>query len=213
MGKYGFPIMKDIIPEGSSGNCQIEYFSVSEKDADFQSRMSIYSRDYLGRHIDSGDFIRLMVNKDIMFSDCGGERYSNYEIVHNAHGKVLIAGLGLGMVLTTIVPKPEVERVVVVEISQDVINLVEPHIRNYLGKLSQKLEIVKSDIYEYVPTGKFNTIFFDIWGNYSGDTYEDTKKLHRRFSKYLDKTDSPFMDSWMRWHMKELHFQNNWEEI
>jgi len=145
-----------------------------------------------------------------MFSDCGGERQSNREITREAHGKVLIAGLGLGMILTTIVPKPEVEKVVVVELSQDVIDLVEPHIRNYLGEFSSKLEIVHSDIFDYIPTEKFNTIFFDIWGNYSGDTYEDTKKIHRKFSKHLDRTDSPYMDSWMRWYMKELHFQNRW---
>lgn len=209
-GQYGFPIMQDILPEGKTDNASLEYFTISDSEARMAVMKATYGRDYLGRHIYAGDFVRLIINNQLMFTDTGGERYSNYEIVQNSHGKVLIAGLGLGMVLAAIVPKPEVKKVVVIEISQDVINLVEPHIRNYLGKFSPKLEIVCSDIYDYVPTEKFNTIFFDIWGDYSGDTYEDTKKLHRKFSKYLNRTDSPYMNSWMRWHMKELHFQNNW---
>jgi len=210
MGKYGFPIMQDILPEGKTDNASVEYFTISESEARMAVMKATYGRDYLGRDIYAGDFVRLLINNQLMFTDTGGERASNSNIVYEAHGKVLIAGLGLGMVLTAIVPKPEVEKVVAVEISPDVINLVEKHIRDYLGEFSPKLEIVCSDIYNYAPAEKFNTIFFDIWGNYSGDTYEDTKKLHRQFSRYLNRTDSPFMDSWMRWHMKELHFQNNW---
>jgi len=114
------------------------------------------------------------------------------------------------MILCKILPKPEVEKVTVVEISQDVIDTVEKPLREYLGKDADKLEIVLSDIYDFKPAHKYNTIFFDIWGNYSGDTYEDTKELHRKFQRYLDRANKPWMDSWMRWHMKELHFQHGY---
>ena len=206
IGDYDFPVMQDILPEDKTGDASLEHFTISEDEARFAVMKAMYGRDYLGRDIYAGDFVRLHVNGQLAMSDSGGERASSREVVREAHSKVLIAGLGLGMILTAIVPKPEVKKVVVVEISQDVINLVEPHIRNYLGKFSSKLEIVCSDIYNYIPIEKFNTIFFDIWGNYSGDTYEDTKKLHHQFQRHLDRTDSPYMDSWMRWHMKKLHF-------
>ena len=208
-GKYGFPIMKDIIPEGKSGNCAIEHFTINEQEASMQVMRGIYNREYLAREIYDGEFIRLRVNGGLMMSDTGGERVYSRDIVHNAHGIVLIAGLGIGLILTRIVLKPEVNKVIAVEISPDVITLVEPHIRTYLGEQSNKLEIVQSDIYDYTPTDKLNTVFFDIWANYSGDTYEETKKLHRKFSKYLDHANSPYIESWMRWHMKDLHFGRN----
>lgn len=205
-GRYGFPVMQDIIPEGKSGNCAIEYFSISESEARLEAIRGTYNRDCLGRDVYAGDFVRLKVDGSLVMSDSDGERASNRMLVWESHGNVLIAGLGIGMILTKIVPKPEVSKVVVVELEQDVINLVEPHIRNYLGYDSAKLEIVKGDIYSYIATMKFNTIYFDIWGNYSGDDYEKTKVLHRKYSRYLDRTNHPYMDSWMRWHMKDLHF-------
>ena len=202
----GFPNMRDILPEGVMGTAKVEYFTISEAEASFASLKAMYDRNPLDRHLYAGDFVKLHVDGEMMFSDAGGERYSNREIVWNSHGKVLIAGLGLGMILTKIASKPDVKYITVVEKSRDVIGLVESHIRKYLGNDSAKLEVVESDIFDFVPCHKYNTIFFDIWGNYSGDTYEQTKKLHRRFSKYLDRSNSPYMDSWMRWHMRRLHF-------
>ena len=110
------------------------------------------------------------------------------------------------MILTMIVPKAEVEKVTVVEINSNVISLVEKYIRDYLGSNSKKLEIINSNIYDFVPKHKYNTVFFDIWGNYSSGTYEETKILHRKFSKYLDRTKPHWIDSWMRWYMRAKYF-------
>lgn len=202
----GFPLMKDIIPEGKSGEYAIEYYTISEDAAHLAVTMATFSRDYLGRHIFAGDFCKLTHSGKVIMSDTGGERYSNTEIVKVAQGNVLIAGLGLGMVLCAILPKTEVKTVTAVEISYDVCTLVLPHIAKHLGDSIIKLRVIVDDIFSYTPDGKYNTIYFDIWGDYSGDTYEETKLLHRRYSKYLDRTNGYYMDSWMRWHMKDLHF-------
>lgn len=207
MGDYKFPVMQDIIPEGKSGDYAVEHFTVSEQEADLYLLRATYNFDYLGRHFEKGDFCRLKMKDSLITSDGGGERWSTVEVCNRAMGNILIAGLGIGMMLCRIVPKPEVESVTVVEISPDVINLVEEHIREYLGEASQKLEIVLGDIWEFVPAHKYNTMWFDIWGDYSGNTYEETKRLHKRFQKYVDRSSPPFVDSWMRWHMKELHFK------
>lgn len=209
-GDWGFPVMQDIIPEGKSGDWAIEHFTVSEDQARMYVMRATYSFDYLGRQLRAGDFCRLKQGNgfdSLITSDGGGERWSCGVLCSNATGNVLIAGLGIGMVLTKIISKPDVKKVIVVELSQDVINLVEKPLREYLGKDAEKLEIVLSDIYDFVPEHKYDTIWFDIWGDYSGDTYEETKVLHRKFRKYLDKSDHSFMDSWMRWHMKSLHFE------
>jgi len=202
----GFPLMKNIIPEGKSGEYAIEHYDIPEDKARLAITMATYNRDYLGREIFAGEFCKLKHNDSLIMSDSGGERYSNTEIVREAHGNMLIAGLGLGMILCSILPKPEVESVTVVEISYDVCHLILPHLSKYLGKHIEKLRVDEDDIYNYTPDRKYDMIYFDIWGDYSGDTYEDTKVLHRKFNKYLDRSNHPYMNSWMRWHMKDLHF-------
>ena len=202
----GFPLMKNIVPEGKSGEYAIEHYTIPEDKARLAVTMATYHRDYLGRAIFAGEFCKLTHSGGIVMSDSGGERYSNVEIVREAHGNMLIAGLGLGMILCGILPKPEVESVTVVEISHDVCHLILPHLSKYLSKHIKKLRVDEDDVYNYTPDRKYDMIYFDIWGDYSGDTYEDTKVLHRKFRKYLDRSNHPYMDSWMRWHMKDLHF-------
>lgn len=202
-----FPKMREIIPESVSGDYSIQHFTISEKQASLQRLRATFSRSYLGRFIREGEFCRLMCIRNVLMSDSYGERYSNIEIVERAQGDVLIAGLGIGMVVCPIVKKDSVKQVTVIEISEDVIKLVEPHIRKYLGKDSSKLTIIHADIFDYVPTQKFNVIYFDIWGNYSGDEYPETKTLHRKFSRYLNRDGNHFMDSWMRWDIKRLYFE------
>ena len=202
----GFPLMKNIIPEGQSGEYAIEHYNIPEDKANFAVMKATYNRDYLGREIFAGDFCKLTYGNTIVMSDSGGERYSNTEIVRVAQGDVLIAGLGLGMILCAILPKPEVKSVTVIELSNDVCTLVLPHLTKYLGNDVTKLQVHAGDIFSYTPTRKYSVIYFDIWNNYSGDTYEETKVLHRRYSKHLDRTNGHYMGSWMRWHMKELHF-------
>jgi len=204
----GFPLMNSIIPEGKSGEYAIEHYNIPEDRANLEVTMATYHRDYLGREIFAGDFCKLTYKNHVIMSDSGGERYSNTQIVRVAHGDVMIAGLGIGMILCSILPKPEVNSVTVVEISHDVCHLVLPHLAKYLGEHIEKLRVEQDDIYTYTPDHKYNVIYFDIWGDYSGDTYEETKKLHRRYQKYLDRSNEHHMDSWMRWHMKDLHFED-----
>lgn len=203
-----FPEMQKIVPEGTSGEYHIQHFTISEGEASLYRTKSMFSRSFLGRFVKTGNFCRLKYGSQVLMSDCGGERFSNREVVQRAHGDVLIAGLGIGMVICPIVKKESVNHVTVIEISPDVINLVESHIREYLGEDSRKLTIINADIFDFKPTQKYDVIYFDIWGDYSGDEYPETKKLHRRFSRYLNRGDgNHFMDSWMRWDIKRLYFE------
>ena len=205
-----YPRMRDVIPEASIGDYRIEHFEVTEREANHYSLFNMQS--YLARMMQAGKFCRLVRgsgwSQSVLMSDTHAERNTNEDVVRQAHGRVLLAGLGLGMIVCPIAKKPEVSEVVVVEISQEVIQLVEPPLRQYLGKDADKLKIVHCDIFEYQPEGKFSTIYFDIWGDYSGDEYPDTKTLHKKFRKFLNRTDNHFMDSWMRWDIKNRFFQN-----
>jgi spermidine synthase len=90
-----------------------------------------------------------------MMSDTNMERRSNWQVKDNAHGRVLIAGLGIGMILHPILDPTRaiisrragealqpVEHVTVVELNQDVIDLVAPSLARY----GDRVTIVKADI-------------------------------------------------------------------
>ena len=131
-----------------------------------------------------------------MMSDTSMEHSTNWDVVHEARGHVLIAGLGLGMILHPILAKKEVLSVTVIEKYADVISLVGPSVKH------DKLTIIEGDIYEWKPAKgtKYETIYFDIWAEQSTDCLEDMRKLHFRFRPY--KIKEGWMNSWRRDELK-----------
>ena len=141
-------------------------------------------------------------------SDTWFERSTNIEVVKKANGDVLIAGLGIGLILTLIVPKPEVKSVTVIEMNQDVINLTENPLRQYLGEASDKLIVIQNDIFKWQPNKKYDTIYFDIWDHVYEDSYLDTEMLDKKFKYVLNRKNSNcWMNSWLwlRGGYKRLH--------
>ena len=141
---------------------------------------------------------RLLINNCLVMTDAAFEHQTNFEVVSQATGDVLIAGLGIGMILTRILDRKEVSSVTVVEKSLDVIRLVGPHFS------SPKLTIVEGDIYRWIPKDgvRFDTIYFDIWPDICTDSLDDVTKLHRRFRKYL--RTGGWMGSWCRDYLRDM---------
>lgn len=114
-----------------------------------------------------------------------------------AHGRVLIAGLGLGMIVHGAMKKPEVKHVTVIEKSADVIGLVSPS----LPPRPRKMAIIEADIFDWRPArgSLFDVIYFDIWPDRNGDNLTEIAKLHRSFARFLNR-DNPnaWMNSWYR---------------
>ncbi|MDD3493590.1 MAG: hypothetical protein PHZ19_08870 [Candidatus Thermoplasmatota archaeon] len=76
----------------------------------------------------------------------------------HSHGRVLVAGLGLGLVLHALVKNPDVTEIVVVEKNIDVIRLM-------CDLIPPKPRIVHDDFLTYVDRGlgKWDTIIVDLW--------------------------------------------------
>ena len=104
------------------------------------------------------DFTGLWIDGICQMNDLPPEDELNRQFCEVAHGAVLIAGLGLGFVLTWILGKPEVQSVTVVEKHQAIIEMVGPHFQH------PKLTIINADIFGWEPTPeqKFDTIWNDI---------------------------------------------------
>lgn len=155
-------------------------------------------------HIYSGDYVRLLVNGRVMMSDTPMERLTNKDFIDNAHGRVMIAGLGIGLITQAIQEKENVSEIIVVEKHQDVIRLVADKI------MHPKIKILNADIFDNVfdKTDKFDTIYFDIWPTITTDNLQEMAKLHRMYSKNK-RTKESYMDSWMRDFLRKKRRSEN----
>ena len=175
------------VPEGQSGIWRVERFTITLDQAKFESmRMSFRPG---GRHCRAGTYTRLMRDSTVVMSDTPDEKRDHYWFVRIAKGRVLVNGLGIGMVLNALLLKPEVEHVTVVEKSEDVIKLVAPH---YAGP---RVEIVHADALEYRPAPgvRFDSVWHDIWDYICADNLPEMHKLHRRYGRRCE-----WQGSWAR---------------
>lgn len=86
--------------------------------------------------------------------------------VEEAHGKVLTFGLGLGYYAYMASIKPDVDKLVVVESDENIIEIFKKNILPFFP-YPPKIEIVKEDAFKYLErvdiNEKFDYAFFDIW--------------------------------------------------
>lgn len=199
----GFVPMKDIVPAGSKGIARVEHYSVSREESLFTRIRSIA---HPGEYVREGDYCKLYVGRSLMMSDTQTERRTNYGVVTQATGDVLIAGLGIGLILVPILADPEVKSVTVVEKYRDVIDLVEPPLRKLKG--GKKLQVVEADIFTWEPPAgkKWDCIYFDIWPTICTENLAEMEKLHRRYARRKTSRYA-WMDSWERATLKRRKAQ------
>lgn len=117
------------------------------------------------------------------------------EPIAKSHGKVLTLGLGLGYFAFHASQKPEVERVVVVERSRDVIDIFRTYLLPQFPN-GNKLEIVEADAFEYMqkdmPREKFDFVFADLWHDAS-----DGLEMYRKLKKYEVLSPRTRFDYWI----------------
>jgi len=202
MGSSFVP-MHTVIPEGRHGHAHISHQVVSQSESDLtRLRAAINGRPE--EFVRPGTYCRLFVKEELAMSDTIMEHNTNNEIVHRATGKVLIAGLGIGMILVPIAKKEDVTEIVVVEQSADVIKLVYPNLVAYFkgtGDVNhKKFRVDCADIHEWVPLGdeRFDTIYFDIWPTIWPDNLEEMVYLESRFRPLLKDNATAWMDCWSR---------------
>lgn len=190
-----FRPMVDVLKPGQLGNVSLERFSVTQKAAEFSQIRAVVTQ---GREIPvrAGDYMQLKVGSTLMMTDTQMEQDTNRDVVIQARGDVLIAGLGLGMILLPILAKPEVTSVTVIEKYEQVVTLVAPAIMEQPG--GEKLTCIHADIFEWKPKrgARWDTIYFDIWPNICEDDLAEQDELHAFFKK--NRAVGGWMGSWQR---------------
>lgn len=198
MPEVRFPNVPSYLPPGQKGNAVIEHFTVTQEDAAKTRRRFVATRSMGEWPVEAGTYARLLLDGEVMMSDTPMERATNREVVEQARGRVLIAGLGIGLILKPILRKKQVRHVTVVELSQDVIDLVGPHF------MDRKLDIVQGDIFTWIGprigtksvdrSAAFDTIYFDIWPDINQANLRQMTQLRRLYKPRL--ADNGWMGCW-----------------
>lgn len=200
--------MPNVIPESKAGKFAIEHYEVSKARSDFTLLRAVVAggRDVA---VPAGKYARLVqeggFRRVVVMSDTKMEQQSNLSFVMNATGHVLVGGLGIGMVLVPVLRNKNVKSVLVVEKYQEVIDMVEKPLRDYLGMDSyDKLRVTQADILEWKPPKdvKWNTIYFDIWSNICVDNLKEITKLKRKFARRLDRSGTHWMGAWQENYLR-----------
>lgn len=179
--------MSSILIDGQVGDFKLQHYKISDNN--------FYATVRCG--IPPGEYVRLVNGCRCVMSDTPMEKKTNEDFVRNAHGNVLIGGLGIGLIILAIQDKEDVEQITVVEKNCEVIELVGKQL-----PLNSKVNIVNADVFEYKPLIKYNTIYMDIWNYINEDVYnKQMKPLISKYRKYLVtrlEDEHRYIDCWCK---------------
>lgn len=176
------------IPDGKSGDWSVETFEVGGEEMKIFNLRAMFHPGC--RTIEAGRYKKLCYKGNIIMSNTPAEIQDHRYFIHMAKGKVLINGLGLGVALTAILQKPEVDSVTVIEKEIDVINLIGPSFKD-----NSKVEIIHADSFTWNPPKGmvYDAIWHDIWGDICADNLPEMSKLHRKYGR-----KTKWQGSWCR---------------
>lgn len=97
----------------------------------------------------------LKINKKVWMVDDPIHWWAIQNYAQTYHGKVLVAGLGLGLIVHALANNSNVKSITVVEKNQDVIDTIR--------SLIPDCEIINSDWYEYQIEPDVDGVFFDLF--------------------------------------------------
>lgn len=179
----------------NNGVARLQGFSIDKSQCRQHNLLALFNGSGWFESVTEGNYIKLSVNGQLMMSDTDMEKRTNRDFIANAHGDVMIAGLGIGLILHNLEPKVktgEVTSITVYEKYQDVIDLIAPYYQHL------PLTIKCEDILEYKPLKgeTYDTIYFDIWPTISTDNLNEIKMLHNRWK--FHKRKGSWMNSWVK---------------
>lgn len=171
------------VPEGELDGMRVERFEIRENDFEnLRNRIR-------GRDSRPGWYTRLCAGRKVWMSDVDAEKHDHLQPLHqidyHRSARVLLNGLGLGMVLKAALSFPHVEHIDVVEIDERVIRLVGPHYQT-----DPRVEIHHADAYDQAkrwPPGTWWDVgWSDIWADISTDDLAQMSYLNRSYGRRCD---------------------------
>lgn len=181
------------VPPCDTGRVKVERFTIGEHD------FGNFRESLHGRGTPPGEYTRLVVDDVLWMSDTAAEIADHLGVIERIERwgaeRVLIHGLGLGMVLRAALWAPDVRHVDVVEIDGDVIEAVGPHYWMLADALGVDLTIWHDNAFtrRWPVRSWWDVVWHDVWPNICEDNLPEMAHLHRRFGSRCD-----WQDSWSR---------------
>ena len=132
-------------------------------------------------------------------SVCPSETSTIDPFINKAFGKVLVLGLGLGYFPFRIAESDKVEKIVIVEINQGIIDLFTDNIFPFFPH-KEKFEFVHADALKYlegVNNSDFDYCFADIW-----EGVADGLPLYKKIKEQDERLDGIEFDYWIEPQLK-----------
>ena len=165
------------IPVGERGPWKVETFEIPRLDLECLRAW----RD--GRAVAPGWYTRLLHKQHgVVMSDTPAELNDFIPYVRRFSGRVLVTGLGLGVVLQAILRQSGVEHVTVVEGDADVAALTWPVFAD-----NSRCSLAVADAYEWKPPkgARFDHAWHDIWNDLCTENLPLMGKMRRHYKRYV----------------------------
>lgn len=184
--------MKVTVPEGTSGDVRVARFTVGGTDA-FMERLAMMKG---GRGVRQGTYTGLYRRGGLWMSDTPDERRDHMgflsEVLRAGDKRVLVTGLGLGMVVAGLAEIPSVEHVTVVDIDPDVIRLVGPHVQRLLADAGKGCLVVQGDAKDpkswVGAEPMWDSAWHDIWKDLCTDNLPEMASMSRRYARRVGRS-------------------------
>lgn len=139
-----------------------------------------------GRGCQPGEYTELRRNGRLWMSDTSAEQRDHYGVAYEIRrrgGRVLVGGLGLGMIVAEALRHDHVTHVDVVEIDPDVAALVGDQYA-----VDPRVSIHVADMYAmtWPPGTRWDVAWFDIWADLCTDNLHDMARLARSYGRRCD---------------------------
>ncbi|MFB7858931.1 hypothetical protein [Rhodococcus qingshengii] len=168
------------VPEGELDGIKIERFTIEPDD------IRNFVNALKGRGTEPGTYTRLMKDGRLWMSDVKAERRDHLIVLQKVATlkakRVVLNGLGLGMVLKGVLEFDHVEHVDVVEIDPRIIKLAGTHYQQ-----DPRVHIHLADAYNQIklwPRGAcWDVGWSNIWADITTDNLPDMTRLNRSYGR------------------------------
>ena len=182
---YNEAVPQVMWPEGANEGARITHFTLTPAEAQVEALRAAFSVSHRG--VPAGTYCRLHTKVNggwwLQMSDTPDERRDCVGFVWDARGRVLVTGLGLGVVVNALLLHKAVEHVTVLEINPYVVDLVVPHLvaRHDASRLT--VRVADALTYQPQPGERYDWAWHDIWPDICSSNKPEYVALFRRWSR------------------------------
>lgn len=170
------------LPESVSETLRVERFTISETEAEWERVRGVISGSP-HRAPRAGTYTRIVRNDTLWMSDTDAEVRDHLPAIRQIErrgGRVLVNGLGIGLIVHAALAFENVEHIDIVEVDPEVCEVVGGH---YARDSRVQVHCADAHKIEWPAGARWNVVWSDIWPTITLDDNESRARLGRKYSK------------------------------